>query len=159
MVIRTLLGSCVSAALVDPYARVGGMNHFLLPTGVEDEQAGARYGINAMELLINEIMKLGGHRQRLVAKVFGGARLLARASNTIPDRNAAFVRDFLITEQIPIVGECLGGDVGLEVWFHTGNGRAQVRRIAEPPASLWKAEAAERKKANEQLSHPKATLF
>jgi chemotaxis protein methyltransferase CheR len=158
-VVRTLLGSCVSAALLDPYARIGGMNHFLLPAGSEGDPAAARYGVHAMELLINEIMKLGGNRQRLVAKVFGGAHVLVRASNTVPARNVAFVRQFLLTEQIPIVGECLGGDVGLEVWFHTGNGRAQVRRIAEPPASLWRAEAAERKKADDQLSHSDVTLF
>jgi len=36
--------------------------------------ASARFGVYAMEVLINEMIHLGADRRRMVAKVFGGAR-------------------------------------------------------------------------------------
>src|SRR3954466_2551475 len=78
MVIVTVLGSCVSACMRDPVAKVGGMNHFMLP----DRDAGgplsasARYGAYAMEVLINQLFALGAKRAPLEAKVFGAARVL-----------------------------------------------------------------------------------
>src|SRR5262245_42002874 len=75
-VIHTVLGSCVSACLFDPLCGIGGMNHFLLPDPYDDDGLPTRYGINAMEILINEIMRLGGDRRRLQAKAFGGAAVL-----------------------------------------------------------------------------------
>ena len=62
-VIMTTLGSCIAVCMYDPVVRVGGMNHFLLPEekGVERKNSYCmRYGNNAMEILINEIMKRGG---------------------------------------------------------------------------------------------------
>jgi chemotaxis protein methyltransferase CheR len=139
-VVRTLLGSCVSACLYDPEARVGGMNHFLLPDGDSEELRAARYGVHAMELLINEIMRLGGDRRRLVAKVFGAAGVLRAASSGVPQQNSRFVRAFLENEQIPIVGERLGGHRAIEVWFHTAVGRARIRYVDEPPPLLVEEE-------------------
>jgi chemotaxis protein methyltransferase CheR len=127
--VSTLLGSCIAACLYDPNAGIGGMNHFMLPTGVGSDNDSARYGINAMELLINEIMKHGGDRRRLQAKVFGGAKVIdiEGATLNVGLRNAEFVRNFLSTESIPIVSEYLGGTSGLKVRFQTHTGRAFVK--------------------------------
>ena len=87
-VLSTLLGSCVAACLYDPSARVSGMNHFLLanrryarsmPLNVTEA---GRYGIHAMELLINDMMKLGAQRARLQAKVFGGGAILDEGADS-----------------------------------------------------------------------------
>lgn len=128
--VRTVLGSCVSACIFDPLARIGGMNHFLLADG-RDELLPNRYGVHAMEVLINEIMKLGGERHRLQAKVFGGADVLALGGNAmnVGEHNAAFVRRFLETERIPLVAERLGGRAPLEVRFETHTARAFVRAL------------------------------
>ena len=81
-VIHTVLGSCVAVCLFDPVNRVGGMNHILLPgkADMRHFDVSARYGINAMELLINKMMQLGGSRNRFLAKVFGGAHLFPAIS-------------------------------------------------------------------------------
>ncbi|MDM8535516.1 chemotaxis protein CheD, partial [Desulfobacterales bacterium HSG17] len=78
-VISTLLGSCVAVCLYDPIKQIGGMNHILMPGRADMKRfdMSARYGINAMELLINRIMNLGGKRRNLVAKIFGGAKTIA----------------------------------------------------------------------------------
>lgn len=130
-VVTTVLGSCVAACLFDPVAGVGGMNHFLLPGEVGQVETCTRYGIHAMELLISDIMKLGGDRCRLQAKVFGGARILNMepSSRSVGATNARFVKEFLATEGIPVAAEHLGGGSGLKVRFLTHTGKAFVKPL------------------------------
>jgi len=108
------------------------MNHILLP-GKADLQrydSSARYGIHAMELLINALMKLGCRRDRLQAKVFGGAHLLPAISvERGPGRkNADFVEAFLATEGIPLVAKDLGGADSRKIYFQTDTGEVHVKR-------------------------------
>lgn len=131
IVLSTVLGSCVAACLRDPVAGIGGMNHFLLPgdkTSRHSQEA-ERYGAYLMELLINELLKSGAQRYRLEAKLFGGARMLEGLSD-IGAQNAAFAKEFLSMESIPIVAEHLGGTHGRRVEFFPTSGR--VRQILLP---------------------------
>jgi chemotaxis protein CheD len=136
-VISTLLGSCVAACLQDPVARVGGMNHFLLsepgddrPLRPEDQQ---RYGVHAMELLINAMMAHGASRARLRAHLYGGANIIAGLGG-IGSSNAAFARQFMKTEGIEI-GRCeLEGRWPRKVEFMPYEGRVRSTVIdAAPP--------------------------
>jgi chemotaxis protein CheD len=137
-VVRTVLGSCVSACLFDPLTNVGGMNHFMLPEGEQDADLPTRYGINAMEVLINEVMKKGGERRRLRAKVFGGGHVLNIQSvgMAVPERNARFVKDFLATEKIPILSQRLGGTNPLQVHFFTHVGKVLIRILGGKNAEI-----------------------
>ncbi len=134
--IVTLLGSCVAACLYDPAAKIGGMNHILLPGSMQDRDDGlaTRYGVHAMELLINRIMNLGGSKENLRAKVFGGARMLAFASGTIDIAalNSEFILEFLKRERIPLEAYRLGGSCAVTVGFEPVTGKAQIRRIPRP---------------------------
>jgi chemotaxis protein CheD len=129
-VVSTLLGSCVAACLYDPVARIGGMNHFMLPTSDTDAGSGARFGIHAMEILINELMQKGAVRNRLRAKAFGAAAVNRALKSTVAAQNGAFIREFLARENIPLVAERLGGTDAREVYMRTDSGEAHVRRIA-----------------------------
>jgi len=123
----TVLGSCVSACLWDPQRRLGGMNHFMLP-GAGDS---GRLGIYAMEVLINRMLKGGAERARLVAKVFGGANVLDGMDTlNIGSRNAAFVREFLAEERIPVVAQDLEALYPRKVAFFPATGRVLVKRLA-----------------------------
>ena len=95
------------------------MNHFLLPGDVNDPDLSTRYGVNAMEVLINEMMKLGANRTRLQAKIFGGADIFRanHAMMMVGKKNILFIRNFLTTENIPIISERVGGHQGLIVHF------------------------------------------
>ncbi len=132
-VLTTILGSCIAACIRDSSAGVGGMNHFLLPDGNSGDRAARCYGINAMELLINEILKHGGDRRRLEAKLFGGANVVA-ALTDVGSRNIAFARQFLNDEGITIVGGDVGGDLARRIQFAPASGRARqaVVKGAEP---------------------------
>jgi chemotaxis protein CheD len=127
--LEALLGSCVAVCLYDPCLRAGGINHILLPGGCRD-CTGTRFGVHAMELLINELMKQGADRRRFIAKAFGGANVLAGlVSATIGDENAKFVREFLAAERIPLIAERLGGTQAVHLHFKTNTGKATVRTV------------------------------
>jgi chemotaxis protein CheD len=132
-IIETILGSCVAVCLFDPLERIGGMNHILLPgkADLKHFDTAARYGINAMELLINRITALGGNRSRLVAKAFGGAHILPAISenNGIGGKNTEFVLEFLLMEGISLVARNLGGHSTRKVCFHTDTGDAFLKTL------------------------------
>jgi len=144
VLVSTLLGSCVAACLFDPVARVGGMNHFMLPKVVQaEEEACARFGVHAMEVLINDLMQRGAQRSRLQAMAFGAGAVNRALSSTVAAQNGAFVRQFLAKEQIPLVCERLGGSAPREVYLRADTGDAFVRAV-EPSriAQLSKRELA-----------------
>jgi chemotaxis protein CheD len=126
-VLTTVLGSCVSACIRDPLMRVGGMNHFLLPDADRSGRDSQRYGAHAMELLINEILKRGGLRQRLEAKIFGGANVISSGAE-IGSRNAAFARQYLLDEGIRFAGGDVGGTQARRIQYWPVSGR--VRQLA-----------------------------
>lgn len=133
-IIYTLLGSCVAVCLFDPAKKIGGMNHILLPgqATLKHYNASTRFGINAMEVLINRMMQLGADRHRLVAKIFGGAHVLPHISppNGTGRKITHFVGEFLENETIPIISKDIGGQRGRRIYFHTDTGIVLLKRIA-----------------------------
>jgi len=131
--IVTVLGSCVAACLWDEGCGLGGMNHFMLPEGGEDDESGgtpARYGLYAMEVLINDLLKGGARRSRMKAKLFGGGSVIrGMTAMNVGDRNATFALEFLRTEKIPIVAQDLREPFARKVAFMPTSGRAMVKRI------------------------------
>ena len=128
ILIMTTLGSCIAACLWDREAKVGGMNHFMLPEG---DAGSGRYGSFAMELLINEMMKHGATRTTMEAKVFGGGQVIDGMSTmNIGERNTAFVVDYLKTERIPIMSKDVLGIHPRKVCFLPASGKAMVKRLA-----------------------------
>jgi chemotaxis protein CheD len=128
MLIMTTLGSCIAACLYDRNARVGGMNHFMLPDGAGDS---GRYGSYAMELLINEMMKRGANRMTMEAKVFGGGQVVSGMTTmNVGERNTNFVMDYLKTERIPVVSKDVLDVYPRKVCFLPGSGKAMVKRLA-----------------------------
>ncbi|MFN3752078.1 MAG: chemoreceptor glutamine deamidase CheD [Thiobacillus sp.] len=134
MVIVTVLGSCVAACIRDRQSGIGGMNHFMLPDGGGDPgnlaSSSMRYGAYAMEMLINQILKAGGRRENLEAKVFGGGNVLRGFTQiNVGERNAAFVRSFLRNENIRILAEDLNGIYPRKVYFFPATGRVLVKKL------------------------------
>lgn len=166
--IVTVLGSCVSACIRDRIFGIGGMNHFMLPnegTGLglqERNQANdesARYGVFAMELLINEILKNGGHRQNLEVKITGGGRMLANMSD-IGRRNIVFVRKFLATEGLKVVAEDLGDIYPRKVCYFPLTGKLRVKRLRTMHNdTITKREEAYRQDLRKQAPHGDVELF
>lgn len=131
-VLSTVLGSCVATCLYDPEARIGGMNHFLLPephggghgSGPVDEH----YGIYLMEVLINEMLAKGARKPRLRAHLYGGANM-HKGMARIGSMNAAFARAFLDREGIVLARENLGGTAARRVEFRPASGQVRCRLV------------------------------
>jgi len=128
IVIQTLLGSCVAACITDRGAGIGGMNHFLLPDG---DDASARYGVYAMELLINELISRGARRGSLEAKIFGGAAVIQGMNHlNVGRQNVEFVERFLAQERIPIVSRDVLDVFPRKVCLFPRTGKAMVKKLA-----------------------------
>ena len=129
VMLTTTLGSCVAACIRDPIAKVGGINHFLLPDGAERiDEEGTRYGAYAMELLINGLFQMGALRHRLEAKRFGGAHLLDRLTN-VGEMNVAFAEQFLSREEIPITGGSVRGANARKLQYWPVSGRVRQLQL------------------------------
>ena len=165
VVIHTLLGSCVSVCLIDEKRRIGGMNHILLPGRADmrhfDEPA--RYGINAMELLINRILALGGNRRQLAAKVFGGGNVISSipSDKAVGKKNVDFILEFLRLEGIRILKKDVGGTDTRKIYFHTDTGKVYLKRISSIyQTHLAKEEALKLKRIRKAAGTPgEITLF
>jgi len=146
IVLSTVLGSCVAACMWDRTARVGGMNHFMLPgegRSNEPDPIGlsGRYGAFAMEQLINELIKRGARKGNLEAKLFGGGAVLKNfTAINVGERNSEFVLDFLRTEGIRVASQDLLDVYPRRVAFFPTSGRALCRKLAQADASIVSAE-------------------
>jgi chemotaxis protein CheD len=132
LVLTTILGSCIAACLYDPIVKVGGLNHFLLaePGTDTDPKSMHRYGLYAMEVLINAMLELGASRHQLKARIYGGASM-RDGFRDIGGDNAAFARRFLKDERIALVGEDVGGRGARRVDFRAALGLARARVVTD----------------------------
>lgn len=133
-VISTLLGSCVAACIRCTKTGYGGLNHFLLPStrgrNVTDDNQAMRYGDYAMEVLIGAILRSGGDRNSLEAKIFGGANMYATDSASPVGRsNIQFVLNFIHSENIKLLAEDIGGTYGRKIYFHPASGKVKVQKL------------------------------
>ena len=140
VILTTTLGSCIAACMRDPIAKVGGMNHFLLPEGegVGGTEA-LRYGAYAMELLVNGLLRSGARRERLEAKLFGGGRL-SDGLTDIGEKNAIFAEEFLQRESIRQIGGSLRGRQARRVQYWPVSGRARQLALPVGMDAAFKAE-------------------
>ncbi|NVK18298.1 MAG: chemoreceptor glutamine deamidase CheD [Methylocystaceae bacterium] len=130
--IVTTLGSCVAACVRDTALGIGGMNHFMLPESNSGNWGGVsaamRYGNHAMEVLINDILRMGGARNRLEIKVFGGANVIA-SSALIGSKNIEFVETYLRVEHMAIAAQHLGGEQGRRIVFFPSTGKVKMKLL------------------------------
>lgn len=134
-VMSTVLGSCISVCLCDPVTGIGGMNHFLLAMARDGGGGDLKYGVNAMELLINRMLRQGAVRDRMQAKVFGGARMTPHGQD-IGGSNAAFALDFLAQEGIPVSAKSVGGTAARRIQFQPVTGAARQMQVTDGLADL-----------------------
>ena len=135
-VLTTILGSCVSVCVWDAEARIGGMNHYLLPLDIRQPSATARYGNVAMEQLLGGMFALGARSGHLRAAVFGGACVLEafrREERHLGRRNVELARRVLAECGIPVVQEETCGPFGYKVRFLTHEGSVSVRAMRSDP--------------------------
>jgi len=128
------LGSCIGICIHDPFLKVGGMAHIMLPAaGGSLGGNPAKYADTAMELLLQEIVGLGANKSRLRAKIAGGAQMFSFPGRPpvlkIGDRNSEAVVQELKKHRIPLMVAEVGGSFGRTIHFDVGTGELRIRTI------------------------------
>ena len=134
------LGSCIAVAIYDPTSKIGGLGHLLLPSRPHKHLHGAetKYVDAGIGQIVEELVHAGANRERLVAKIAGGANMFETTYqtliNSIGSRNAKSARQALAELGIPLLGEEVGGNRGRSVEFDlaTGNLIVYCARENEP---------------------------
>jgi len=129
-VISTLLGSCIAVCLIDNINSVYGMNHFMLPDKnykkAQDKRG--KYGVDAIELLIKEMIAQGASATSLRAKVFGGGEVTNIIYDNVSRANIEFAHTTLGKYSIPIIAKDVGGRCGRQIYLFS-TGEVYVRRF------------------------------
>lgn len=132
------LGSCVGIAIRDPGTGIGGLAHIMLPDSTEIKNNGNRpkFADTGIDDLVAEILKKGGNRSRLVAKIAGGAQMFAFGSKSdmirVGERNVAASKQKLSALKIPLLAEDTGDAYGRTVVFYPQTGEFRIRSVGKP---------------------------
>ena len=129
MEVKTILGSCVTVCLWDPGTKIGGANHFLLPTPTEQVRGRLRHGPSAIEALVDKMEKYGANVNDLRAHVAGGSAIiegLTQSIGNLGQRNRDVALDELRNRRIPVLSVHCGGSTGRKLYFHTDTGHVEV---------------------------------
>ncbi|MCT4545411.1 MAG: chemotaxis protein CheD [Vallitalea sp.] len=136
------LGSCVGIVLYDPIKKIGGLAHIMLPdsTQIKNNSNVAKFADTGIEKLINDMIKLGANRNRLVAKLAGGAQMFSFKSNNdlmrIGDRNVEASEKILNVLGIKILSKDTGKNYGRTIEFYTDTGDLLIKTIGKETKTI-----------------------
>ena len=138
-VITTLgLGSCIGLTLYDPVTKIGGMVHYMLPdsTQVRNNENIAKFADTGIDELLKKVVAAGASRQRLVAKIAGGAKMFETAGvsgiGNIGARNAEAAKQILKQKGIRLIAEDTGLNYGRTVELHCETGDFYIKAVGRP---------------------------
>jgi len=134
-ILRTILGSCVGICLYDPETMKGGLSHIMLPSIKTKMMSPSKYADSAIPILMEKLIEFGARRERLVAKIVGGATMFNIRDNSIMGEigknNITKVRDVLTDLKIKIIAEDVGGDFGRTIDFYLETGEVKIKSIGK----------------------------
>lgn len=128
--VDTVLGSCVALCLYDTKLNIGGINHYMLPLWNGEGLASPKFGNIANEKLLEKILRLGGTKPNLVAKIFGGANQIGSVIN-VGERNIQIARDQMNTMGIKIIAENTGGHIGRKLRYNTATNEVLLKFLSK----------------------------
>ena len=129
------LGSCIGISLYDPQTKIGGLLHIMLPDSNQSRanENRAKFADTGIPDMLNELIRMGAAKSRLVAKLAGGSQMFAFANASdimrVGLRNASASKEILKKLSIPIVGEDTGGNYGRTVRIDLSTGVYKVKTI------------------------------
>jgi chemotaxis protein CheD len=132
------LGSCIGVALYDQETGAAGLVHVMLPRYDEGEGAPPKFADTGVEVLLEEMERVGAERRSIEAKIAGGSDMLdfSETGSSIGSRNAETVRETLTGYDVPIVGEDIGGDHGRSLRLESTTGDLVVKSASQDSSTL-----------------------
>jgi chemotaxis protein CheD len=99
-----------------------------------------KYADSCIPMMLHDMIKKGCNKNRVVAKIMGGARMFQVSGDTeiasIGDRNIVSTKEVLKALSIPIVAEDTGLNYGRTVWFYSDTGAVEVKSYANETKHL-----------------------
>jgi len=139
-ILRTVLGSCVGICIYDPQIKTGGLAHIMLPHNKKSSSNLKKYADTAIPFMVDEMIKLGSNKTRLVVKLAGGATMFKHTVNSLVGdiglNNITSTREVLSALNIPILSEDVGGDYGRTVDFYLETGEVRIKAVGEDPKTI-----------------------
>ncbi len=129
------LGSCVGVALYDASTKIVGLAHVMLPSSeqAKNNTNRAKFADTAIVKLVEDMVRLGAHRDRITAKLAGGAQMFAFSQGSdlmrIGYRNVVASKEKLKELNIPVVSEDTGGNYGRTIEIYSDDGRLMIKTI------------------------------
>ena len=136
------LGSCVGVVLYDPTTRKCGMVHVMLPDSkaITNNHNIAKFADTGIDECLRRLLAMGARRERLVAKIAGGAQMFSINTNNamlrVGDRNVEAVRNKLGDLKIPILAADTGNSYGRTVIFYPETGDYLIKAIGKEPRTI-----------------------
>jgi chemotaxis protein CheD len=135
--LRTILGSCIGICIYDPEVKLGGLSHIMLPSSKKPTSNIKKYADTAIPYMIEEMIKRGSNRRRMIAKIAGGSTMFRHTENTlmgdIGKNNIVSTKEILASLNIKIVSEDVGGDYGRTIDFYLETGEVKIKTIGKDP--------------------------
>ena len=135
------LGSCIGICLYDPQVKLGALIHIMLPINMETGRKNTmKYADTGIKETLNQLAAKGARKDRLIAKIAGGAKMFEVAGNNslgnIGARNIESVKMNLRKEGIRIISENVGGSVARTLSFYPATGIGEIRAYGQPVITL-----------------------
>lgn len=132
------LGSCVGVALYDPVTKVIGLLHCMLPdsTQFRNNSNVAKFADTGIDELIKQMEKLGASKNRLVAKIAGGAQMFVTTGDDalrVGERNVEAAKKKLSQLNIRLLSEDCGLNYGRTVELYSENGNYVIKSVGKEP--------------------------
>lgn len=134
-VITLGLGSCVGIAIRDPVTKIGGLAHIMLPdsTAIRNGSLNiAKFADTGIVELVKQMERLGARRNRMVAKIAGGAAMFETNRQDVVQvgrRNVEATENKLQELRIPILAKDTGANYGRTVIFYPESGEFHIRAV------------------------------
>lgn len=131
------LGSCVGIAIVDPVTKIGGLAHVMLPdsTAIRENSNIAKFADTGIEELVRQMVAIGASKNRMVAKIAGGAQMFSFNNNAdllrVGERNAEASKKKLSEMGIPLLASDTGLNYGRTVELFCETGEFYIKAVGK----------------------------
>jgi chemotaxis protein CheD len=126
------LGSCIGLSVYDPFARVGGLLHYMLPDSTLDagkaKENPYMFADTGIPLLFKACYALGADKKRMIVRVAGGASILDDTNYfRIGQKNITALRKIFWKNNVLIEKEDVGKNHNRTVRLEIASGKFFVK--------------------------------
>lgn len=132
LIVTYALGSCLGLVIYDPFAKVGGMLHAMLPDSSihkkEDKLNPAKFVNTGIPLLFKEAYKLGAQKKKIQVKIAGCSQILDESNFfNIGKRNYAATRKLLWKNNVMLDAEHCDNSKSTTLFLNIGTGDVTMK--------------------------------